>query len=126
MGEAGVRRNLLAAAALLALAACADKVLPVDSAGRTTALPTGSAAATAQTPQPPEATASPPGPNDQCGAAELGYLVGKTRTEIPVPIDPSKRRVVCTTCPTTQDYRPDRQTITYDAATNLVVRVRCG
>ena len=117
---------VFAAFGALALAGCADKVLPVDSAGRTTALPTGPAAATAQTPQPPKATASPPGPNDQCGAAELGYLVGKARTEIPVPIDPSKRRVVCTTCPVTQDFRPDRQTITYDAATNLVVGVRCG
>ena len=113
-------------AALLALAACAPKVLPVDAAGRTSALPTGPAATTAQTPQPPESTAAPPGPNDQCGAADLAYLVGKPRTEIPVPVDPSKRRVVCTTCPMTRDYRADRQTITYDAATNLVVSVACG
>ncbi len=126
MGEAGMRRIALGFLAAVALAGCADKVLPVDSAGRTTALPTGPAATTAQTPQPPEATASPPGPNDQCGAAELGYLVGKSRTEIPVPIDPSKRRVVCTTCPMTQDFRPDRQTITYDAGTGLVVGVKCG
>jgi hypothetical protein len=132
MGQAGLTRAaatlaLGAAVALAgALAGCADKVLPVDQAGRTTALPTGPAATTAQTPQPPEPTASPPGPHDQCGAADLKYLIGKSRLEIPVPVDPSKRRVVCKSCPVTMDYRADRQTITYDPATNLVTDVACG
>lgn len=65
-------------------------------------------------------------PPDTCGAYLLQSLVGQPRTQIPVPLQPSRRRVVCTTCPTTQDYRPDRQTIQYDAASNLVTSVACN
>ena len=74
---------------------------------------------------PPGAPPASSGP-DTCGATELGFLVGKPRTEIPVPADLTHRRVVCTTCPITPDVRPERQTITYDAATNRVTRVTCG
>lgn len=117
-------------ALVAALAGCAS-YLPVDSAGRRTALPP--AAQTTATPSPsptPQAYAPPlearPAPADVCGARSLGYLVGKSRTEIPVPTDPSRRRVVCTGCPMTQDVRPDRQTITYDPASNKVTAVTCG
>ena len=67
----------------------------------------------------------PPLPPDQCGARELAGLVGKPRTEIPVPVDLSKRRVICTTCPKTQDFSPERMTIQYDASTGLVTSVAC-
>ena len=118
----------LALPAVLALAACADK-LPVDSADHHTALPPKAAAA-----PPPAATsapeapapATPAAPADTCGAAELAYLVGKPRTEIPIPVDLTRRRVVCSTCPVTQEVRPERQTITYDSGTNLVTKVACG
>jgi hypothetical protein len=52
--------------------------------------------------------------------------VGRPRTEIPVPVDPRRRRVVCTTCPRTMDYNPSRLTIEYDSATNRVTKVECG
>ena len=64
--------------------------------------------------------------DDRCAAAGLQYLVGRPRTEIPVPLDPGKRRVVCSSCIITQDYRPDRQTITFDTDSGLIKSVACG
>ena len=136
MEEAGVSaRRAWTAGALLALAALSGckSYLPVDAEGGRTALPPAaqSAPSAAPTPQayappsPPPAAASGRGA-DTCGASALAYLVGRPRTEIPVPTDPARRRVTCTTCPVTQDLRPDRQTITYDAATGRVVGVTCG
>ena len=43
-----------------------------------------------------------------------------------MPVNPSLRRVVCSTCMITEDYNPGRQTITYDDKTGLVLSVRCG
>lgn len=80
-------------------------------------------------PPPPAPLANqsrPPAPGDQCGAAELASLIGQPRTAIPIPVDPSRRRVVCTTCPRTEELRPDRQTIEYDAATGRVTKVGCN
>lgn len=93
--------------------------------------------ACASTPAPPAAPASPitagptmplppPPPEDSCKSGELQYLVGRNRSEIPVPTDPSKRRVACTSCPVTMDYRPDRLNIFFDAETGIVKEVRCG
>lgn len=141
-------RAVLAAGAVWLLAGCADK-LPVDAADHHTALPpkAAEAAAPARTypvpvysaphsatdlaaapaaPSSAAPTSAPAGPPDTCGAAGLAYLVGKPRTEIPIPADMTHRRVVCSTCPVTQDARPDRQTITYDSGTNLVTKVSCG
>jgi hypothetical protein len=61
-----------------------------------------------------------------CEAPSLAYLIGKPRTNIPVPVDPSKRRVSCTTCPVTEDYRPERTDILFDQTTGLVTAVKCG
>ncbi len=76
---------------------------------------------------PPISTppAMPTPPPDQCGAYTMPDLVGKPRTSIPVPVDPSKRRVVCTTCPMTMDFSPERLTIYYDAETGLVTKLQC-
>ncbi len=93
--------------------------------------------ACASTPAPPTAPASPitagptmplppPPPEDSCKSGELQYLVGRNRSEIPVPTDPSKRRVACTSCPVTMDYRPDRLNIFFDAETGIVKEVKCG
>ncbi|MDP1632018.1 MAG: I78 family peptidase inhibitor [Caulobacter sp.] len=68
----------------------------------------------------------PPPPPDSCGANRLQGLVGKPKTEIPVPVDPSRRRVACTTCPVTLDYRPERLNIFFDAETGIVKEVKCG
>ncbi len=81
---------------------------------------------------PPMVQAAPPPPKplppapDQCGANALQYLVGRSKTEIPIPLRPDMRRVVCTTCPMTQDYAPGRQTVLFDAATGTVTSIRCG
>jgi hypothetical protein len=69
---------------------------------------------------------APPPARDTCGAAALQSLVGKPRTEIPVPVNPGGRRVYCTTCPVTMDYSPGRQNIIFDADTGLVREVKCG
>jgi hypothetical protein len=80
---------------------------------------------------PPALSAAPPpvrpAPiHDACGAWELQSLIGRPRTEIPVPVDPSRRQVLCSTCPVSPDYVPYRQTIIYDAESGLVKDVRCG
>ena len=125
------RIGILAAAALAAAAAGCTSYLPVNGEGARTALPPSAKAADTPSPSPtPQAYAPfvppPPGARDTCGAAALAYLVGKPRTEIPVPTDLARRRVVCTTCPMTDDARPDRQTITYDATSGKVAAVTCG
>jgi hypothetical protein len=34
--------------------------------------------------------------------------------------------VACTACPITQDYRPERLNIFFDAQTGVIKQVRCG
>lgn len=63
---------------------------------------------------------------DLCRAAELQWLVGRPRMEIPVPVDLSNRRVACTTCPITEDHIPTRLNIFFDQQTDRVQSVRCG
>ncbi|PHY20026.1 peptidase inhibitor I78 [Caulobacter sp. BP25] len=83
------------------------------------------------TPTAPPAIALPPPPaaepeNDQCGLKEAQAFVGKPRTSLPAPVDPSRWRVACTTCPVTMDYRPDRLNILFNADTGVVQQVKCG
>ena len=127
MGQGGVRLGaILALGASLASAGCASRsYLPVDDAGRRTAPPPTTPALSPANPAPATPTPPPP-PRDSCGAADLAYLVGKPKTEIPIPVDLTKRRVVCETCPRTMDMREDRQTILYDDKTNQVTSVTCG
>ncbi|RZJ01048.1 MAG: hypothetical protein EON90_04705 [Brevundimonas sp.] len=35
-------------------------------------------------------------------------------------------RIVCTTCPTTKDLRPDRLNVRFDQATGIIRSVDCG
>jgi hypothetical protein len=72
------------------------------------------------------ASPAPPAPKLLCDAASLAYLVGRKRTEIPVPADLSRRRVACTTCPASEDHRPERTDILFDQRTGLVAAVTCG
>ena len=74
----------------------------------------------------PIGTRTTPIDADMCKAAELQWLVGKPRTEIPVPVDVVTRRVACTTCPVTEDYSPYRLNIFYNQQTGIVERVSCG
>lgn len=70
-------------------------------------------------------TPAQPG-SDTCGATALASLIGQSRSEIPIPIDLSRRRVLCTTCPRTMDYRADRLTIFYEMRTGRVTTLQCG
>lgn len=106
-------RKLATLAALFVLSACASAPEPAPP-------PAPPVAETPTIPLPP-----PPAP-DSCKSGELQYLVGRNKSEIPVPTDPSKRRVACTTCPVTMDYRPDRLNIFFDAETGIVKEVKCG
>lgn len=63
---------------------------------------------------------------DQCGLKEAQAFVGKPRTSLPAPVDPSRWRVACTTCPVTMDYRADRLNILFNADTGVVQEVKCG
>jgi hypothetical protein len=97
---------------LLVVASCAPMEAPRDE----------------RTLPPPVVVAPPPPPPppDYCGANDLQYLVGKHRTDIPVPVDPGRRRVTCTTCPVTMDYSATRLNIYYDASNGIIRKVECG
>ncbi|WP_241209799.1 hypothetical protein [Brevundimonas fluminis] len=75
---------------------------------------------------PASAAEIPGAGRDQCGAHELQWLIGKDRSEIPVPVNPYARRVTCTTCAVTEDWSPTRLNIFFDQETNKVETVRCG
>ncbi|HYD99660.1 MAG TPA: peptidase inhibitor I78 [Alphaproteobacteria bacterium] len=84
--------------------------------------------------EPPPPIAAPttpvaraPLPNrDACGAAELQHLVGRPRSEIPVPVRPDLQRVACTTCPVTMDFNQNRLNFFFDAGTGVIREIRCG
>lgn len=122
MGKAGLTRfkAAIAAASFAWLAACASDQAPKPAP----AAPPPPPPPVAQTP-PPAPKPPPPAP-DQCGANALQGLIGHPKGEIPIPLEPRLRRVVCTTCPMTQDFVPNRQTILFDASTGLITSARCG
>ena len=105
-------------------------------AGGSFAFALAACATTSPPPPPPKPTveapapvAAPPAPKpaaDQCGLSELDGLVGRPTTEIPIPLEPGRRRVVCETCPRTMEFAPNRQTVLFDAATGRVTSVACG
>ncbi|WP_415289518.1 hypothetical protein RSD66_07550 [Brevundimonas sp. S1H14] len=123
MGKGG----LIAVGSALAVAACA-----APPPARTTAYPAYPASTPAAPVSPTERPyLSEPGVRNVSGAAmckadEFQWLIGKPRTEIPVPVDVVNRRVACTTCPITEDYSPYRLNIFYNQRTGLIEQVRCG
>jgi hypothetical protein len=110
MGKAGLR--LLGAALTLLLVAG-------------TGLPPLSPPPTPLTTAPLTDVSIPPAAST-CEAQSLAWLVGRPRSQIPVPVDPSRRRVACDSCPVTQDFRPERTNILFDANTDIVTAVTCG
>ena len=75
----------------------------------------------------PVGTHNPQTPTaDLCKAGELQWLVGKPKTDIPVPVEVVNRRVTCTTCPVTDDYSPYRLNILFNDQSGIVEQVRCG
>ncbi len=122
-----------AAAVLLMVAACAPAYptvvpstpaqaqAPEPTLTQPQALPTSPPSAPLLRSPIPQPTAS-----DQCGAAQAQALVGRPRTLIPVPVDPRRQRVACTTCPVTEDFDPTRLNFLFDAQSGLIRQVRCG
>jgi hypothetical protein len=109
-------KRVIVLAGLLALAACST---PPEAS-----------------PPPPPPTASRPAPPppppedaptaDACNAKAYQHLVGRPRSEIPVPVKPNLQRVACATCPVTMDYSENRLNFFFDAATGIIKEVRCG
>lgn len=91
-----MRVRALLCAAGLALAACA----PVDT---------------------PDTTPIP----RRCDAAAAQSLIGSHVGAVSFPAG-ANVRIVCTTCPTTRDLRPDRLNICFNQATGIVEHVDCG
>lgn len=89
--------KLLLAAAGLALAACA----PVE-------------------PSPDPAPAS-----QRCDAAAARSLIGTHVGAVSFP-QGANVRIVCTTCPTTKDLRPDRLNVRFNEANGIIESVDCG
>ena len=113
MGEAGVKR-VFALCGVLLVSACAAPAAPPSP-------PPPAPVAAAPTP-----ALRPSAPPDSCGAAASQHLVGRNRSEIPVPVSPGRQRVACTTCPVTQDLNPSRLNFFFDADTGVIREIRCG
>lgn len=77
-------------------------------------------------PEPALVVVAPPPPPDRCGATQQQHLVGRPRTEIPIPIRPELQRVACETCPITQDFNPNRLNFYFDAGSGRITKVSCG
>lgn len=111
-----MKRLLMVFGATMVLAACSSTPEPAP-------------------PPPPETPVAPPAialpkppqpEKDQCGLKDAQAFVGKHRTSLPAPVDPSRWRVACTTCPVTMDYRADRLNILFNPDTGVVQQVKCG
>lgn len=70
------------------------------------------------------ATPSTGGPQ-RCDAAASRSLIGTNVAAVSFPAG-ANVRVVCTTCPTTRDYRPDRLNVRFNEATGIIESVDCG
>lgn len=84
----------------------------------------GAAAALAACAATPEPTSPAAGPG-RCDAAAAQSLIGTHVGAVTFPAD-ANVRIVCTTCPTTRDYRPDRLNVRFEEATGIIRSVDCG
>ena len=77
-------------------------------------------------PTAPSAPAAATAGNPQgCDAAAAQSLIGSHVGAVSFASD-ANVRIVCTTCPTTRDLRPDRLNVRFDQATGIVKSVDCG
>ncbi|NJC41981.1 hypothetical protein GGQ87_002276 [Brevundimonas alba] len=90
-------RALILAAGALALASCA----PVSETPPTEPIP------------------------QRCDAEAAKSLIGSHVGAVSFAAD-ANVRVVCTTCPTTKDLRPDRLNVRFDEASGIIRSVDCG
>ena len=66
------------------------------------------------------------GPSLQrCDAGAHQSLIGTHVGAVSFPAD-ANVRIVCTTCPTTKDYRPDRLNVRFDQQTGIIRSLDCG
>jgi hypothetical protein len=117
MAQGSLRRWVVGV--LIAVSACAEPAKPPPA-------PAPVIPAPAPRPRPVAPQPAPATSRDACHAEPLQSLVGKPHTDIPVPVLPSLRRVVCSTCVMSHDHNAARQTIIYDSTTGLVTSVKCG
>lgn len=61
----------------------------------------------------------------RCNSADAQSLVG-THVGVVTFAPDANVRIVCTTCPTTRDLRPDRLNVRFDEATGIIKSVDCG
>jgi hypothetical protein len=73
----------------------------------------------------PVASPDPASVPQRCDAEAARSLIGAHVGAVTFPRD-ANVRVVCTTCPTTKDLRPDRLNVRFDQATGIVESVDCG
>lgn len=72
----------------------------------------------------PVETPVPTGPQ-RCDAEGARSLIGSHVGAVSFP-EGANVRIVCTTCPTTKDLRPDRLNVRFDQATGIIQSVDCG
>ena len=82
------------------------------------------AAACADAPRPSPMPAPEPAPV-RCDASAARSLIGSNVAAVSFPAG-ANVRIVCTTCPTTRDYRADRLNVRFDQATGIIRSVDCG
>ena len=70
---------------------------------------------------PPDGSPTP----QRCDAAASRSLIGAHVGAVSFP-EGANVRVVCTTCPTTRDYRPDRLNVRFNPTTGIIESVDCG
>lgn len=68
---------------------------------------------------------TPPAGPQRCDAEGARALIGSHVGAVSFPAD-ANVRIVCATCPTTKDLRPDRLNIRFDQATGIIRSVECG
>lgn len=73
---------------------------------------------------PTEPVVMQPGPQ-RCDAEGARSLIGSHVGAVSFPAG-TNVRIVCTTCPTTKDLRPDRLNVRFDEATGIIQSVDCG
>lgn len=112
------RTAFFAAMSFVALTACA----PAEEDGQRAARPPVAAPAPTQAVPPPPLSL----PGDVCGAAARQDWVGQTISSLPRPPSGAVWRQTCTTCAKTDDFRPERLNIAFEAASGRIVSVTCG
>ena len=70
--------------------------------------------------------ALPAADQDTCQAASHASLLGTNYKQAPTAPAGKVYRVVCTTCPMTMDFNPQRLNIIYDEKSGLIRRLTCG